>query len=90
MSAECEQVFSSAKLLITDRRDRLKEDIIKASEVLKSWLVQAECMFCNLYSIAIEALLITLLFRKFTSQRRFGRRVAPGVTPGVASRVCKH
>ena len=38
MSAECERVFSSAKLLITDRRGRLKEDIIEASECLKSWI----------------------------------------------------
>ena len=30
MSAECERVFSSAKNLITDRRNGLKEDIIEA------------------------------------------------------------
>ena len=37
-SAECERVFSSAKLLITDRRSRLKPDIIEANECLKAWL----------------------------------------------------
>jgi hypothetical protein len=37
MSAECERVFSSAKPLITDCRNRLKDDIIEASEYLKSW-----------------------------------------------------
>jgi hypothetical protein len=37
MSAECERVFSSAKLMLPDTRNRLKEDIIEASECLKSW-----------------------------------------------------
>jgi hAT family C-terminal dimerisation region len=37
-SAECERVFSSAKLLITDRRSRLKPDIIEANECLKARL----------------------------------------------------
>lgn len=37
MSAECERVFSSAKHLITDPRNRLKADIIEANECLKSW-----------------------------------------------------
>jgi len=37
MSAEVERVFSSTGLLITDRRNRLKEDIIEAVECLKSW-----------------------------------------------------
>jgi hypothetical protein len=41
MSAECERVFSSAKLLLTDRRARMKEDIIEASECLRAWF-QAE------------------------------------------------
>jgi hypothetical protein len=36
MSAEVERVFSSAKLLISDARNRLKEDIIEACECLKS------------------------------------------------------
>lgn len=37
MSAEVEQVFSSARLLISDARNRLKEDIVEACECLKSW-----------------------------------------------------
>jgi hAT family C-terminal dimerisation region len=36
-SAECERVFSSAKLLITNRC--LKPDIIEANECLKAWRV---------------------------------------------------
>ena len=36
MSAERKQVFSSVKVLIADQRNRLKEDIIEASECLKS------------------------------------------------------
>jgi hypothetical protein len=31
MSAECERVFSQAKLMITGQRHRLKADIIKAT-----------------------------------------------------------
>jgi len=37
MSAECERVFSSAKLLISDTRNRLSVDIIEANECLKAW-----------------------------------------------------
>lgn len=37
MSAECERIFSSAKHLITDSRNRLKADIIEANECLRSW-----------------------------------------------------
>src|SRR6266568_2367438 len=37
MSAKCERVFSSAKHLVTDSRNRLKADIIKANKCLKSW-----------------------------------------------------
>ena len=37
MSAEVERVFSSAKLLLPDSRNRLREDVIKACECLKSW-----------------------------------------------------
>ena len=36
ISAKCERVFSSAKHLITNSRNRLKADIIKANECLKS------------------------------------------------------
>jgi hAT family C-terminal dimerisation region len=37
-SAECERTFSSAKLLLTDQRSRLKADIIEASECLRAWV----------------------------------------------------
>ena len=37
MSAECERVFSSTKLLFTDLRARMGDDVIEASECLKSW-----------------------------------------------------
>ena len=30
MSAECERVFSAAKLLITDKRNRIIDDIIES------------------------------------------------------------
>ena len=39
MSAECERVFSSSKLLLDDRRNRMKEDMIKASECLRAWVL---------------------------------------------------
>jgi len=41
MSAECERLFLSAKNLITDRRDELKEDIIQACTLLRHWLKEA-------------------------------------------------
>ncbi|KAM5529351.1 transposase-like protein [Fusarium oxysporum f. sp. phaseoli] len=37
MSDECERLFSSAKVLLSDQRSRLKIDIIEASECLRSW-----------------------------------------------------
>ena len=37
MSAEWERVFSSSKILISDRRNRLKDDIIEANECLNYW-----------------------------------------------------
>jgi len=37
MSDECERLFSSAKLLITDRRSCLRMDIIEANECLRAW-----------------------------------------------------
>jgi hAT family C-terminal dimerisation region len=37
MSAECERVFSSTKILISDRRNRLKDDIIEANECIRHW-----------------------------------------------------
>ena len=36
ISAEYKRIFSSSKLLLTDKRARIKEDIIKASECLKA------------------------------------------------------
>jgi hypothetical protein len=38
MSAEPERLFSSAKITITDCRNRLGIESIKAIECLKSWL----------------------------------------------------
>ena len=37
MSSECERVFSSAKLLLTDRRNRLGAGVIEAVECLRAW-----------------------------------------------------
>ena len=37
MSSECERVFSIAKHLITTPRNRLKDDIIEAIQLLKHW-----------------------------------------------------
>ena len=37
MSSEVERVFSSTGLMVTDRRNRLKEDIIEAAECMRSW-----------------------------------------------------
>ena len=35
MAAECERVFSSTKILISDHRNRLKDDIIEANECIQ-------------------------------------------------------
>lgn len=40
MSSECERVFSSAGRLVTPLRNRLKEDVIEASECLNAWYKQ--------------------------------------------------
>ncbi len=37
MSAECERVFSAAKNLVTERRMRLRDDIIEAMSLLRHW-----------------------------------------------------
>jgi hAT family C-terminal dimerisation region len=37
MSAECERVFSGAKLLISPNRNRLADDTIEAAECLRIW-----------------------------------------------------
>jgi len=41
ISVECERVFLSAKNLITDRRNGLKEDIIQACTLLRYRLKEA-------------------------------------------------
>jgi hypothetical protein len=41
-SAECERVFSSAKLLITAARNHLHPDIIEANECLRAWFEKPE------------------------------------------------
>ena len=38
MSAECEKVFLAAKLLITDKRNRMKDDVIEVCTLLRHWL----------------------------------------------------
>ena len=38
MSSEAERLFSSAKITLTDRRNRLGVDLLEALECLKSWL----------------------------------------------------
>ncbi|KAG6246155.1 hypothetical protein E4U23_004832 [Claviceps purpurea] len=38
MSDDCERLFSSAKMLLSDRRSRLKMDIIEGGECLRQWL----------------------------------------------------
>jgi len=38
MSAEAERLFSSCKITLTNRRNRLGADLLEALECLKSWL----------------------------------------------------
>lgn len=38
MSAECEKVFSAAKILINDKRNCMKDDIIEVCTILRHWL----------------------------------------------------
>ena len=40
MSVEAERVFSSSKMLVTERRSRLQVETIKANECLRSWIMQ--------------------------------------------------
>lgn len=42
MSAECERVFSSAKLLLRDQRARLKPILIETYECLRHWLLNTK------------------------------------------------
>jgi len=38
MSAECERVFSQAKLTVSHQRNRLLGDTIEAIQCMKNWL----------------------------------------------------
>ena len=38
ISAECKRVFSSSKLIVIDRQNWLKDDIIEAGECLYAWI----------------------------------------------------
>ena len=40
MSAEVERVFSSTKMLVTERRSSLRVETIEANECLRSWIMQ--------------------------------------------------
>ena len=40
MSAECERVFTGAKLLISPNRNRLADYIIEAAECLRTWWIR--------------------------------------------------
>jgi hypothetical protein len=42
MSDECRRLFSSAKLLLTDHRSRLRMDVIETSECLRAWYGRPE------------------------------------------------
>lgn len=39
MSSDCERVFSQCKLMITGQRNKLKDDIIEATQCLRMWLI---------------------------------------------------
>ncbi|KJZ70066.1 hypothetical protein HIM_10549 [Hirsutella minnesotensis 3608] len=39
MSSDCERVFSQCKLMITGQRNRLKPDIVEATQCLRMWLI---------------------------------------------------
>jgi hypothetical protein len=39
MSSDCERVFSQGKLLITGQRNRLKADLIEATQCLRMWMI---------------------------------------------------
>jgi len=42
ISVECERVFSSAKILLTDSRNGLKEAIIEACTLIRHWFREAD------------------------------------------------
>jgi hypothetical protein len=52
MSSECERAFSNAKRLVTDKRHRLKSEIIEADQCIKSWLkngiANGQAIFTNI------------------------------------------
>ena len=41
MSAKCERIFSAAKLLITDKQNWMKNNIIESCTLLRHWLKEA-------------------------------------------------
>ncbi len=41
ISAECERVFSAAKIFISNRRNSFKEEVIKVYLLLRYWLKAA-------------------------------------------------
>jgi len=55
-----QSLFSSAKLLINDQRNRLGGDIIQASECLKSWL--------NLWSMELDMVRMEQLLEDLASK----------------------
>ena len=40
MSAECERIFSSAGMMIVPKQNCLNDDIVEASECLRSWFLR--------------------------------------------------
>jgi hypothetical protein len=40
MSAECERVFSQAKLVVNDTRNRMTDDTVDAIQCLRTWTSQ--------------------------------------------------
>ena len=61
MSSEIEKVFSSSGLLLTDRRNHLKEDIIEGSECMKSWSANGPAGICTFQDISeVEQMLRAL------------------------------
>ncbi|RPA83707.1 hypothetical protein BJ508DRAFT_183569, partial [Ascobolus immersus RN42] len=38
MSAECERVFSNAKLILTERRRTIGDEALEANQVLRAWI----------------------------------------------------
>jgi hypothetical protein len=53
ISAEPKRLFSGAKITITDRRNRLRSDIIEALECLKSWFGIRDFQGDEIYAEAV-------------------------------------